>query len=65
MDVPTRTNLYVKVEERLNINKDQDKNYTYEDQIRNTELSRYTFPDKNSWTKILESVNNCFGSCLI
>lgn len=50
MDVPIRENIYVKVEECMNINRDQHENYTYEDQIFNTELSRYTFPDKNSWT---------------
>lgn len=62
MDLPARANLYVKVEERTNINRDQHKNYTYDDQIYNTELSRYTFPNKNSWTKILESVTYCSGS---
>lgn len=46
----------------MNINRDQHKNYAYDDQICNTKLSRYTFPNKNSWTKILESVNNCSGS---
>lgn len=48
MDVPARENLYVKVEECMNINRDQHKNYTYKDQICNTELSRYTCPNKIS-----------------
>lgn len=58
MDVPTSANLNVKVEEHMNINRDQHENYTYEDQICNTKLSRYIFSDINLWTEILESTNN-------
>lgn len=55
MDVPTRANLYVKVEERMNINRCQHKIYTYGDQDCNMErmnINRcqhkiYTYEDQD------------------
>lgn len=41
------SNIYVNAQDLMNINRYQHKNYTYEHQILNTELSRYSSPFKN------------------